>query len=166
MSKFLHRWLTWPLWLQGISLSLIFSLLAAAVWGLWGASVQQNGLSLIQQHRQQTSDYQRLMRNLAAKGSLAGIGSEIAQLKQTVAPDRREVFSLQKLTEVSKSSLAEWQPASQGGSLVLLLNWPQVQSVFGYLSSLPSGVALPHFILKPEKQQLRLQLSLEVKDVG
>jgi pilus assembly protein HofO len=164
MSKLFHRWLSCSLWLQAGSVSLFFSLLAGLLWGGWGAPLQQNGLRLIQLQRQQTDDYQRLMHSLAAKGTLAGIASEIAQLRQAVEPDGREVFSLQRLTEVTKSSLAEWQPASQGGSLALLLNWPQVESVFGYLSSLPTGVALPDFTLQPEKQQLRLHLSLAVKD--
>jgi len=166
MSKLFHRWLNCSLWLQGISVSLIFSLLAVPWWGFWGAPVQQNGLRLIRLHRQQTADYQRLIRTLAAKETLANIEAEIAQLREAAEPARREIFSLRRLTEVSASSLAEWQPASQGGSLALLLNWPQVESVFGYLSSLPAGMALPNFTLKPQKQQLRLQLSLAVKDEG
>lgn len=164
MSKLFYRWLSCSLWLQGISVSLFFSLLAVPWWGFWGAPVQQNGLRLIPLRQQQMGDYQRLIRSLAAKGTLAGIEAEIARLRQAAEPDGREIFSLRRLTEISASSLAEWQPASQGGSLALLLNWPQVESVFGYLSSLPAGMALPNFTLKPHKQQLRLQLSLAVKD--
>lgn len=164
MSNFFYRWLNSPLWLQGFSVSLLLSLLVVPIWSLWRMPVQQSGVKLSQQQRQQTGDYQRLTGALAAKVTLAAIETEIAQLRQASEPGHT-IFSLQKLTEVSRSSLAEWQPAGQGGRLVLQLTWPQVQNVFGYLSSL-SGVALPHFTLKPEKQQLRLQLSLAVKDEG
>lgn len=164
MSKFFHRWLSSSLWLQGISVSFLFTLMAVLLWGLWGLPVRQEGLRLIQQQRQQITACQRLMRTLATRGTLAGIEAEIAQLRKTVEPVRGQGFSLQKLTEVSAGSLVEWQPTSQGGSLDLLLSWPQVQGVFGYLVALSSGVALPHFTLKPEKQQLRLHLSLVIDD--
>lgn len=160
MNSAWSRWLSFPVWTQGLLLCAAVCASALCVWHFWIAPVEQQAAKLLAQHRLQSSRYQLLVQRLMATGSFASVREEITQLQQTLQPEQRAAFSLLTLTQISGGELADWQPTQQGGSLTLDLSWPQVQSLFGYLSDLPAGVALPRFTLKPEHAQLRFHLTL------
>lgn len=164
MNKILSRLLSLPVWQLGALLCLCGGLISGIAWRLWGVPVERQATGLMAQHRQYTRQYQAQLQRLIMAGSLTKKEAEIAQLRQALQPERAEAFSLRALTETSGGTLTNWQPAGPGGSLTLRLSWPQVPGVFSYLSSLPSGVELLSFTLKPEAQRLHFQLLLALKN--
>lgn len=166
MNSVWSRWLSLPVWGQGSLLCLAAIAAALSLWSLWGSPVGQQAIKLQAQHRLQTRQYQQLLGHLMAAGAAVSVREEIAQLQRALHPEQSVSFSLLRLTHTSGGVLADWQPTLQGGSLALDLSWPQVQRVFAYLSTLPSGVALGNFTLKPEQAQLRFHLALALNEKG
>ena len=160
MNSAWSRWLSFPVWVQGSLLCVAVCASALCVWHLWAAPTDQQAVKLLAQHRLQSGRYQLLVQRLMASGSFVSVREEIAQLQHELQPEQEKAFSLLTLTQISGGELADWQPTRQGGSLTLDLSWPQVERVFGYLGTLPAGVTLSHFTLKPEYAQLRFHLTL------
>ncbi|MEJ5113840.1 HofO family protein [Erwinia billingiae] len=160
MNSGWSRWLSLPVWVQGSLLCMAVCASALCVWHLWAAPADQQAIKLLAQHRLQSRRYQLLVQRLMASGSFVSAREEIAQLQQALQPEQQKAFSLLTLTQISGGELADWQPSRQGGSLTLDVSWPQVESLFGYLSTLPAGVTLSSFTLKPEHAQLRFHLTL------
>lgn len=166
MDNFISRWLGFPLWLQAIFLCLPIAVIVLITWWLWSSPVFRQSTLLQSQQQQQSGQYQQRIQRLLAMMSLASLNHEIAQLRQSLHPDKVKTFSLLDMAQASGGEIAVWQPAGQGGNLTLALNWPQVHSVFDYFGSLQTGVELPHFSLKPEQAHLRFQLTLALNHEG
>lgn len=164
MNKTFSRLLSLSLWQLVALLCLGGSLMSLIAWRLWDVPVEQQAVGLMVQQRKYARQYQAQLQRLMMAGSLTQKEAEIAQLYQVLQPERAAAFSLLALTETSGGSLTNWQPVGEGGSLTLLLSWHQVASVFSYLSSLPFGVELLSFSLKPEAQRLQFQLLLGLED--
>ncbi|MGB9098520.1 hypothetical protein [Erwinia sp.] len=164
MNNVWSRWLNLPVWLQGSLLCLTVFASALSLWLLWGSPVGQEAIQLQAQHQLQSRQYQQHLGRLMAAGPVVNAREEIAQLQRALQNEQKRAFSLLRLTSTSGGELADWQPTLQGGSMALDLSWPQVQLVFGYLSTLPAGVALENFTLKPQQTVLRFHLALALND--
>jgi len=160
-NALLHRWLGLPFWLR--LLLLVFCLAAGAltIRHAWLQPLQQQIGQQAQQLQQKKTRYRLLLRDLQQRSSLHNIEADIANLRQALQPDTLRPFSLLQLSEAAGNHLQAWQPTPQGGEVTLLLGWPQLQSVFHYLSERQPSVRLLQFSLKRAEQQLRLKLVVQ-----
>lgn len=127
----------------------------------WQQPRQQQIGQLALQQQQEKKRHRTLLRALQQKGSLRETEQAIAGLEQALSPEAQNAFSLLQLAEAAGNELQSWQPTPLGGEATLLLDWPQLQAVFHYLSERRPPARLPQFSLKRAKDRLLLKLTVQ-----
>ncbi|MEM6161165.1 hypothetical protein AAH446_11535 [Erwinia sp. P6884] len=134
------------------------------VWLLWARPASAEAAVIASKKSEAMRHYRSILPQTRQYGALSVIAADIAGLEAAAREAQRHAFSLLGLLEQAGGELLLWQPDGHGGSLTLLLSWTQAKNVLLYLSERHAGIALRHFSLRREGEQLRLQMTLEVAD--
>lgn len=160
-----NRWLlAWlqlePGWLRPASICGVTLLLMLMLWYSWLLPAQRQQQQLALQRQQHLKQYQHQLRLLAALPALSISQRQVACLQRQLLPAATLRFSLPDLLSTSGVELQRWRPATTGGELTVILDWPQFVELLSYLSALQSAPAMPAFSLKREQARLRLVMEL------
>lgn len=149
-----------PWWLRLASICGVTLLLTLLLWYSWLRPAQRQQLQLEQQLQLHILEYHHQLQSLAALPALAVSQRQLASLQQRLLPVTTMGFSLPALLNISGAELEYWHPATTGGELAVILQWPQFAELLNYLSTLQPAPVMPAFSLKRQQQQLRLVMVL------